>query len=334
MKPGVDVVVPCYNYARYLRECVTSIASQDGVDLRILIIDNASDDGSADIARELAAEDPRIEAVVRPVNLGPSVSYNEGIDWAESKYFLIVDADDFLNPGALARACEVMEKNSLLSFVHGIEARLEADGTVVTYTDGREEPECEVVTGRDFIADLCRVPVNTIGANTVVRRTAHQKQVGYYRDALPYTDDLEMWLRLATVGNVARLNTVQATRRYHDSRMSTHYQDVQVRDFRERERAFESFFANEGAAIAEKNRLMAEARRGLAEHAYWSGVSHLVRGKFAVAGKLMRLSHARRPRAVLTPPFGWLTKTQRPLDRAAEVLSELAVSFGRRRARR
>lgn len=334
MKPGIDVVVPCYNYARFLRQCISSITSQEGVELRILIIDNASRDGSADIARDLADEDDRIEVIARTVNLGPSTSYNEGIEWAASKYFLIVDADDFLNPGALARACHLMEANGLVSFTHGIEARLEADGTVVTYPARPDEPDCTIVSGRSFIANLCRVPVNTIGANTVVRRTAHQKQVGYYRNSLPYTDDLEMWLRLATVGNVARLNAVQATRRYHDSRMSSHYQGVQVRDFRERERAFESFFAHEGAALAGGERLLAEARRGLAEHAYWSGISHVVRGKFSVGSRLLRLSHARRRRAVFTPPLRWLAKTERPFDRAAEVVSELALTLTRRRAGR
>lgn len=330
MRPSVDVVVPCYNYGRYLRQCVASVASQEGVEVRVLIVDNASEDDSPDIARDLAANDSRIDAITRTVNKGASASYNEGIDWAESKYFLIVDADDYLNPGALKRACDVMENNSEVSFTHGIEARLEADGTIVTYAPKSGEPDCVIIPGRHFVENLCRMPVNTIGANTVVRRTEHQKKVGYYRKALPYTDDLEMWLRLATLGDVARLNDVQATRRYHAARMSTYYQDVQERDFRERERAFESFFAHEGAAYADRARLLRAATRGLAEHAYWSGVSHLVRGKFTVGAKLLRLSHSKRPRAVLTPPLNWLTKSERPLDRAKEVISEMSISLGGR----
>ncbi len=249
---SIDVVVPCYNYGRFLRECVTSITSQEGVDLRILVVDNASEDDSLEIARELAARDGRIEVITRTVNLGATASYNEGIDWASSDYFLIVDADDFLVPGALARACAVMDEDVEISFVHGVEARLEADGAVHAYGLEPGEPECSIITGLQFIADLCGTPINRIGANTVVRRTSLQKRIGYYNTSLPYTDDLEMWLRLATVGKVARLNAVQATRRYHATRMSSHYQSVQVRDFHERERAFESFFAHEGSVLCEK----------------------------------------------------------------------------------
>ena len=46
---SVDVVVPCYNYARYLETCVSSVLDQEGVDVRVLIIDDASSDRSAEV---------------------------------------------------------------------------------------------------------------------------------------------------------------------------------------------------------------------------------------------------------------------------------------------
>src|SRR4051794_15159199 len=52
---SIDVVIPCYQYGRYLRDCVRSVLDQDVEQLRVLIIDNASTDGSAEIARQLAA---------------------------------------------------------------------------------------------------------------------------------------------------------------------------------------------------------------------------------------------------------------------------------------
>jgi glycosyltransferase involved in cell wall biosynthesis len=323
---SVDVVVPCYNYGRFLRGCVASVLAQEGVELRVLIIDNASVDDSLAVARDLAAQDGRVEILAHPVNRGATFSYNEGIDWASSDYFLILDADDLLVPGALARAAAVMESNRRIIFTHGIEARLEVDGNVRAFQVKPGDPEILVTTGLDFIRRLCRTPVNNIGANTVIRRTSVQKQVGYYRASLPYTDDLEMWLRLANAGNVVCIRTVQAVRRYHAARMSVHYQSVQVRDFVERERAFESFFANEGRTIAEADLLMAEARRGLGEHAYWSAISHFSRGQRRTGIELMRLSHQRRPRALMLPAFGWLGRMERPFWRAVEIISE-AISF-------
>ncbi|WP_269930501.1 glycosyltransferase family 2 protein [Aminobacter sp. HY435] len=319
---SVDVVVPCYNYGRFIGDCVTSVLDQRGVDLRVLIIDNASQDDSLDIARKMAARDSRVEVVAHSVNRGATYSYNEGIDLASGDYMLILDADDMLAPGALGRAVAVLDNDPSICFAHGDEGRLEAGGAAGMPGLGSDQPAVSTMTGTAFIRQLCRMPVNHIGANTVVRRTSVQKQIGHYRPSLPYTDDLEMWLRLATAGNVARISEVQAIRRYHDTRMSVHYQSRQARDFIERERAFKSFFDHEGRRLADVEALAADVRRGLGQHAYWSAVSHLLRGHGGNAIEIMRLSHHWRPNAVLTPPLSWLFRMDRPFGRAVEVLSE------------
>ncbi len=55
VKSTVDVVVPCSNYARYLRGCVNSVLSQSEVNLRVLVIDDASTDETPPVGEELAA---------------------------------------------------------------------------------------------------------------------------------------------------------------------------------------------------------------------------------------------------------------------------------------
>ena len=67
---SVDVFVPCYNYGRFLRECVESVLSQGGVDVRVLILDDASSDDSREVGRALAAADPRVEYRRHAVNRG------------------------------------------------------------------------------------------------------------------------------------------------------------------------------------------------------------------------------------------------------------------------
>src|SRR4051812_9333148 len=59
--PSVDVIVPCYNYGRFLGDCIGSVLAQQGCDVRILIIDDASTDNSLEIARALSAADPRVQ---------------------------------------------------------------------------------------------------------------------------------------------------------------------------------------------------------------------------------------------------------------------------------
>ena len=122
---SIDVAVPCYQYGRYLRECVSSILTQDVENLRVLIIDNASTDDSVEVARQLAAEDARVELIAHATNQGATFSYNEGIDWARADYFTLIDADDMMVPGCLSRAVAILDEQPEISFVHGVEARLE-----------------------------------------------------------------------------------------------------------------------------------------------------------------------------------------------------------------
>src|SRR4051812_4578035 len=101
----VDVVIPCYNYGRYLAACVDSVLSQDGVDVRALIIDDASTDDSVRMARALAASDERVRLRCHPRNRGHIATYNEGLlEWADAEYLVLLSADDLLVAGALRRA--------------------------------------------------------------------------------------------------------------------------------------------------------------------------------------------------------------------------------------
>src|ERR1700755_3050400 len=116
---SVGIAIPCYNYGRYLRECVASVLSQGVADVRILIVDNASTDDSADIARAIAAEEPRVEVLAREENMGPHASFNAGVDWASADYFMVLCADDLLAPGCLANAVSVMEADKGIAFTYG-----------------------------------------------------------------------------------------------------------------------------------------------------------------------------------------------------------------------
>lgn len=120
----VDVVVPCYNYGRYLRACVDSILTQRDVDVRILIIDDMSNDSSEEVGRALAREDARVTYRRHTVNQGHIKTFNEGIiDWATADYTLLLSADDMLTPGALARAAQALNRHPEAGLVCGLGAR-------------------------------------------------------------------------------------------------------------------------------------------------------------------------------------------------------------------
>ena len=152
---SVDVVVPCYRYGLYLRECVQSVLSQADVASRVLIIDDASPDDTASISDQLAAEDSRITVIHHRANMGHIATYNEGNAWTSAPYYLLLSADDYLLPGALQRAVRVLDRHPEVGFVFGMALELSQNGAtteVRPFSDTLEVIEDVVMSGSEFIA--------------------------------------------------------------------------------------------------------------------------------------------------------------------------------------
>ena len=105
----VSVIVPVYNAAPYLKECVDSILAQTLANFELMLINDGSSDQSPQICDEYAKLDQRI-VVVHKKNEGPSATRNLGLQKAAGKYIVFCDADDVLSPRALAQMYFVMEK--------------------------------------------------------------------------------------------------------------------------------------------------------------------------------------------------------------------------------
>jgi hypothetical protein len=94
--PRVSVLIPNYNYARFLPEAIDSVLAQDFTDFELLISDDASTDDSAEIMRASAARDPRIRLQFHPANLGMIPHWNACLREARGEYIKYVFADDCL----------------------------------------------------------------------------------------------------------------------------------------------------------------------------------------------------------------------------------------------
>lgn len=315
--PSIDVVVPSYQYAQYLPGCVRSVLDQEGVSVRVLIIDNASTDGSAALAQAMAAEDPRVTAILRPRNLGPHASFNEGIEWASAEYFLILCADDLLAPGALARATAVMEQHSNVHLTYGRTVLLDGDAAGPPPDAPVGDASWRLVSGMRLIERFCSTGRNHCPGPSCVVRTRVQKAAGFYRAALPHTDDLELWMRFACHGDAAETDAVQAFARVHEQNQSASVGSLPLWDL-EFEAAFDSFFANEGAGLADHRRLARLARRSLGERAYWSVLAHVARGDLRTARELAGFAFRLAPYAMLLPPVWHLLRRADALERIAE----------------
>lgn len=279
----IDVVIPCYNYGRYLRASVGSVLGQSVSDLRVLIIDDASSDDSTAVATQIAASDPRVSVLTHTANRGHINTYNEGIDWADSDYFLLLSADDILVENALQRAVEIMDANVDIVLTYGdCVAWQETDPLPRIATS---EHYCW--TRSNLLLEICETASNCVPTPTAIGRTRVQKAVGGYRPALPHSGDMEMWLRYAAHGQVAHINAVQAIYRKHGAAMSNTFFSALLSDYHQCQRAFDVFFTENSALVSNADSLATLARRSLARKIFRQGNTLMRRGRIRDGYRLM-----------------------------------------------
>jgi glycosyltransferase involved in cell wall biosynthesis len=241
----VDVIIPCYNYGRFLDQCVNSVLGQEGVDVRILVIDDASTDDTGQASAALALENPRVTVIRHTTNKGHINTYNEGIEWASADYMLLLSADDYLLPGALSRAAELMDAHPEVSFTFGNAIELSDSGnetptkSIIEPTNGSDK---RILEGREFI-ELSGAD-NLVATCSAVVRTELQKRLGGYRHELPHTGDMEIWLRFAAHASVGFISAYQGVYRQHGANMSTAY-----------------YFISDGRVIYTKNGRLADVQQ-------------------------------------------------------------------------
>ncbi len=204
--PPITVLLAVYNGQQYLREALDSILAQTFTDFEFLIIDDGSTDLTLPILREYEKRDPRIRLVSRP-NKGLTNTLNEGLSLARGEFLARMDADDFAMP-----------------------ARFEKQ---IAYL--REHPDCVLLGSRVLLMDPDGLPIREmclertheqidsahlnrgwpiVHPATMMRMSA-LSQIGGYRDEFNTLEDLDLFLRLAEVGQLANLPELLLRYRQH-----------------------------------------------------------------------------------------------------------------------
>lgn len=282
----VDVIIPCYMYAHYLRKCAESVLTQSHGDVRVLIIDDCSPDHTEEVARELVAEDSRVEYRRHKSNRGHIATYNEGLDWVDGSYALVLSADDFLAPGALARATRLMDDNPGVGLCYGTEVIIYPDRPLLAVHES--DGGGQILAGVDYLEMVCASGRNPVGSATAVVRSSMQKSVGGYRPELPHSGDMEMWLRFAAHAAVGVLDSVQAYRRCHARNMNHLYRGLP--EAKQRLAAFESLFRECGDRITDGERLHRRAIRSVAESVFWDASRAFELGEVEVCREMLRFA--------------------------------------------
>jgi glycosyltransferase involved in cell wall biosynthesis len=189
--PLVSVVIPTYNYARFIEATIESVIGQTCSDLEIIVVDDASSDDTAGVVAAIA--DDRIRYLRHDVNKGPSAARNTGLAEASGTFVTCIDSDDTMKPRNLEVKAKVLQDTPDVDVVFGNVEVVDADGTSLGIGNRRRADELlpqpvllrRLLSGNPFHASA-----------TVVRRRAYDV-AGTYREDLRHAEDWDLWLRMA-----------------------------------------------------------------------------------------------------------------------------------------
>jgi glycosyltransferase involved in cell wall biosynthesis len=112
--PLVSVLMTSYNHESFIRESIESILAQSFTDFELIIVDDASKDGSRNIISEYNKKDDRIKSVFHESNMGIARTINDCIEKSCGKYIAIVSSDDLWTEDKLAKQLEILDQNENL----------------------------------------------------------------------------------------------------------------------------------------------------------------------------------------------------------------------------
>lgn len=184
-RPALSVIVPMYNVERYVGECLRSVLDQDITALEVLVVDDGSTDGSAQIVRRVAARDPRVRLWSQP-NAGQGPARNVAIRHARGDYLVFVDSDDRVPPGSFRYLVAALEVSGSDFAVAGVR-RLEGDRTYrPSWTVKVHEHDRVGIRIDDFPAAMGDV----VAHHRIIRRSFWTERIGdfdhgVYEDHVP-----------------------------------------------------------------------------------------------------------------------------------------------------
>ena len=129
--PRVSVALPVHNGERYVSEAIHSVLRQTFHDFELIIYDNASTDGTAEICRSLAQHDARIRYFHSTENVGAAPNFNRALEKGRGEYFKWISHDDTCHPRYLERCVSLLDEDPTVVVAHAVTAQMDGQGRVV-----------------------------------------------------------------------------------------------------------------------------------------------------------------------------------------------------------
>jgi glycosyltransferase involved in cell wall biosynthesis len=228
--PTVSVCVPVYNGAAFIGETIRSVLAQTYTDFELIVMENVSTDGTADVVR--AIDDPRLKLICPDEHVPAPENFARATAACSGRYVKMVCADDTLKPECLERQVAALEAQPRAVMVASQRDIIDAEGEPLVTARGLAGMR-GYVPGPEAVARCIRTGSNPLGesASVLIRGDA-LRRVGPWRDTFGYMIDLDMWFRLLEHGGLVALPESLATFRVHAASWSNKLARQQAGDTR------------------------------------------------------------------------------------------------------
>jgi glycosyltransferase involved in cell wall biosynthesis len=209
--PAFSIIIPCFNQGHFLKDCLNSILDQKTTDWEVWIVNDGSDDNTAELAHQFLEFNSKIHYLHQP-NQGLSAARNSGMNQAKGDFLLFLDADDWLETDLLSKYLELLSSNfDFQLFRCGYGYWDHPDG----YCFHRHEP-----SGKGEI--FPEVLTQNIGpCHSILIQREFAQKLGGFDVKLKSCEDWDFWIRAGRAGaKIFSINEVLVAYRYVSYSMS------------------------------------------------------------------------------------------------------------------
>ena len=191
--PKVSVVIASYQHEKFVRQCIESVLTQSFTDFEIVVTDDGSKDGTADVIRSI--EDPRIQLAVFPENRGACIAMNDAIARATGTYVAILNSDDYFLPGKLEHQVRVLDQRPDLAAVFALPTIVDERGAPLDDHPLLKVFQAKTQTRHQWLRHFF-FHGNALCHPTLMIRRQCYAELGKYDPRLAQLPDFDMWIRL------------------------------------------------------------------------------------------------------------------------------------------
>ena len=197
--PRISVVIPSYNHAAFVEQAIESVLRDQGEEVELIVVDDASTDGSA--KRVAVNRDPHLRLIELPANAGTSAALNAGIKASHGAYIGVLGSDDFFLPGTLRKQLDFLDSHPQYDAVFGMPRMVgEAGEALNTGYAEFAHPFVGVEASRAAWLRQFFMKGNCVCHPTAMLRRQVHETVGLYDPRLLNLSDFDLWVRMLAAG--------------------------------------------------------------------------------------------------------------------------------------